>query len=316
MVIDPTDLSPQDFRFDPTIGTSSRDRLRDTIDTFIRRPLYKRIYNHQFAHLPYSIDLVLPEKGMSTLARRQWVNQYLPLKEARILVIGCGSAWDFGSYLHFQPKEIVGIDLYNFSYCWQQIQMYVQAHHIPTQVNFYQADIATLNPEKLGTFDIICSDAVFEHCQNLRSVLQCLYQLLCPHGIMYAGYGPLWYCWGGDHFSGRGGIEQGYNHLLLDSEAYQGYYKTHLKDAEFELQNGGRYIELDLFSKLSSDEYFKLYQEIGLNLKSVIFELSLHAKKLSAQPIFQSLLKQLPNRTIEDFLLKAHLVILSKELHN
>jgi SAM-dependent methyltransferase len=310
-MLDQTDLSPKDFHFEPDIGTSLRDRLRDAVDV-IRRPLYKVIYRKKFANLPYPIDLLLPEKGMSTLARRQWVNRYVPLHDSRILVIGCGNAWDFGSYLRFNPKEIVGVDLYNFASCWQQVQDYVAVAGLPTKVTFYQADIAELDKAILGEFDVICSDAVFEHCQDLKSVLTALYSVLHTGGIMYASYGPLWYCWGGDHFSGRGGIEEGYNHLLLDSDAYQDYYHTHLQDAAFELQNGGRYIELDLFSKLSSQQYIELYNKVGLKLKSLIVDFSKLAEDLQFTLIFEKLLEKFPHLTGNDFLLRGHLVILEK----
>lgn len=312
-MLDHADISPKDFHFEPNIGTSLRDRLRDTADKIIRRPLYKQLYRQKFSHLPYPIDLVLPEKGMSTLARRQWVNQSVPLQNSRILVIGCGNAWDFGSYLYFKPKEIVGVDLYNFTRCWQQVQDYVNNSILQTKISFYQADIADLEELKLGGFDIICSDAVFEHCQDLKLVLKTLYNLLHPQGVIYASYGPLWYCWGGDHFSGRGGIEQGYNHLLLKSEAYQDYYRTHLRDAAFELQNGGRYIELDLFSKLSSQEYLDLYTKVGFNLKSLIVEFSEQAKALQSTPIFKQLLDRFPQLTVENFLIKSQLILLGKQ---
>lgn len=307
-----TDLSLADFQFNPNIGTSVHDRLRDTLDKIIRRPLYKQLYRQKFSHLPYPIDLVLPEKGMSTLARREWVDRYIPLQNSRILVIGCGSAWDLGSYLRFKPQEIVGVDLYSFAQCWRQIQDYVTHTGLPTKVFFHQADIADLEKLGLGEFDLICSDAVFEHCQELEKVLKALYSLLRPQGIIYAAYGPLWYCWGGDHFSGRGGIEQGYNHLLLEPAAYQDYYRTHLQDAAFELQNGGRYIELDLFSKLSSKQYIDLYKKLGFKLKSLIVEFNKNAEALRSTSIFGRLLEKFPQLTVDDFLMKSHLVLLGK----
>jgi len=314
MLVDETDLSLDSFQFDPRIGTSLRDRLRDTVDTLVRRPLYKTIYSKKFAHLPYPIDLVLPEKGMSTLARRQWVNQHVPIKNSRLLVIGCGDGWDFGSYLRFNPKEIVGVDLYNFSNCWKQVQTYVQQSGLPTTVKFQQSDIADLNPAGMGEFDIICSDAVFEHCRDLEPVLEKLYSLLRPQGIMYASYGPIWFSWGGDHFSGRGGLDQGFNHLLLEPTAYQNYYQTHLRDEAFELQNGGRYVKLDLFSKLSSQEYIDLYKKVGFQIKSLVVEFSGKTEALSKTPtsIFGQLLKKFPDLSIDDFSIKIHLVLLQK----
>lgn len=314
ITLDSKDISLPDFRFNPDLGTSPRDRLRDIADAIVRRPLYKILYGKKFDRLPYAIDLVLPEQGMSTLARRQWLNRYLPLKNSRLLAIGCGSAWDFGSYLHFQPRKIIGIDLYNFASSWQQVEAYIKQADLPTQVEFYQADIADIPNLGLGEFDIICSDAVFEHCRDFPKVLKTLYGLLRPGGAMYASYGPLWYCWGGDHFSGRGGIEQGYNHLLLEPAAYQDYYRTHLRDAAFELQNGGRYIKLDLFSKLSSQEYIDCYQKVGFEVKSLMVEFSHNAESLSKTSIWESLAGKFTHLHADDFSLKTHLVILEKPI--
>ncbi len=313
IILDRTDISPIGFKFNPHIGTSLRDRVRDITNTILRRPLYKLMYGRKFAHLPYRVDLVLPEKGMSTLACRHWVNRYHPLEGARILVIGCGTAWDFGSYLRFKPREIVGVDLYNFANCWQQVQDYVAQAGLPTKVTFYQVDIAELSNKIVGDFDVICSDAVFEHCKDFESILKTLYSLLRSGGVMYASYGPLWYSWGGDHFSGRGGIEQGYNHLLLDTNAYQAYYQSHVRDDTYELQNGGRYIKLDLFSKLSNLEYFNFYQKTGFCLKSVFFVFSVDAEHLRSTPIFNQLVQKFPQLTVADFLVKGHYVILGKQ---
>ena len=309
-----TDLSPADFRFNPYIGTSLRDRLRDAVDMMIRRPLYKVIYSKKFAHLPYPIDLVLPEKGMSTLTRRQWVNRYVPLHNSRILVIGCGTAWDFGSYLRFKPREIIGVDLYNFARCWKQVQDYVAEAGLPTQVTFHQADIAQLEKILSGEFDIIASDDVFEHCRDLKSVLKTLYSLLRPEGIMYAGYGPLYYTWGGDHFSGRGGIDQGYNHLILDSSDYKTYYHSYLQNDRFEIQNGGRYIKIDLFSRLTTREYFEIYKQTRFCLKSAVIYFSGYAEYLKSKKMFKIILKKHAQINVDDLLIKSHYIILSKSL--
>lgn len=310
--IDQNDYSPSNFKFNPFIGSSLREYLRDYVDAMIRRPIYKIIYGKKFAHLPYQINLVLPEKGMSILSRRHLLNQYLPLKNSRILVIGCGTAWDFGSYLRFQPKEIVGIDLYNFTYCWNQVQKYAIKAKLPTQVTFHQVDIADLENMVTGEFDIIASDDVFEHCKNLESVLKTLHSLLRNQGIMYAGYGPLYWTWGGDHFSGRGGIENGFNHLILDSEAYKTYYHNYLLNDNTEVQNGGRYIKLDLFSKLTSQEYFELYKKTGFNVESSIVYFSKYAEVLQGTEVVQEVINKNPAITIDDLIIKSHYMLLSK----
>lgn len=312
-IIEQKDLSPESFRFDPSIGTSLRDRIRDFLDQIIRRPLYKFCYRNLFSSLPYKIEMTLPEKGLSFFARRKWVNKYISIKNSRILILGCGTGWDIGSWIHFKPREIIGIDLYNFSNCWQKIKKYASENNLSTKIDFYQADLAELNKFKFGKFDILASDAVFEHCKDLKKVMVTLYDLLNQDGIIYTSYGPLWYCWGGDHFSGRGGIENGYNHLLLDPTDYRNYYKQYLRELEFELQNGGRFIELDLYSKLSGVEYLDIYRQTGFQTRSLIVEFCANAiKVLKNESLQKKLVQKFPGLTIEDFFLKSHLVILSK----
>ncbi len=307
------DLSPEDFRFDPSIGTSLRDRMRDLLDQTVRRPLYKFCYRKLFQGLPYKTELTLPEKGLSSFARRKWINKYTPIKDSRTLILGCGTGWDIGTWLQFKPKEIIAVDLYNFSGCWQKIKRYVSENNLQTKISFYQTDITELDKFQFDKFDIISSDAVFEHCRDLRQVMKVLYNLLNLNGIIYASYGPLWYCWGGDHFSGRGGIENGYNHVLLNITNYRNYYNKYLREPEFELQNGGRFVELDLFSKLSGVEYLNIYEQAGFKIRSLIVEFCANAvNALKDKSLKINLECTFPRLQTEDFILKSHLVILSK----
>ena len=310
------DLSPKDFLFNPFIGCSFRERIRDLADKIFCRPIYRISYHKKFSSLSYPVDLTLPERGLSTLARRNLVNKYVPINNSRILVLGCGTGLDFGTWFKFKPKEIVGVDLLNFSNCWKQIKNYVTKNGLNTQLSFYQIDVSEIDQFKLGEFDIICSDAVFEHCRDLKTVLRTLHRHLHKDGIIYASYGPLWYCWAGDHFSGRGGIEAGYNHLLLDDNEYLKFINKYRGDINYELQNGGGglFVELDLFSKLSGNEYIELYRQNNFQLEEMITEFSNEAQKsISSSDIRDKLLNKFPNFTIDDFLLKTHIAILSKK---
>ena len=311
-----SDLSNKDFTFDISLGISLRDRIRDLADAFIRRPFYKLAYGKKYKFLPYKVDLTLPEKGMSVLQRRKWINQHYPIKNSRVLVIGCGTANDLALLLRFKPREIVGIDLLNYSKYWRAIKEYIARENSIIKLNFYQADAADLNKLELGKFDIIISDAVFEHCRDLKKVLKSCYNLLQPNGVMYASYGQFWYCWGGDHFSGRDDIEHGYNHLLLNSFEYEEYFNKHVRDLNYELSEGGGgglFVPLDLFSKLSHKEYIELFASVGFHAKSLILEFSANAvKALKSKELREKLLKKFPNFTIHDFILKTHIVILEK----
>jgi len=64
---------------------------------------------------------------------------------------------------------------------------------------------------------------------------------------------------GGDHFGERGGLKDIFNHILLDQEDYLKYLQKHKRDIE-DFQSGARYIELDLFSRLRTDQYLAIYR--------------------------------------------------------
>ncbi len=313
-----SDLSNENFVFDPNAGLSLRERIRDLADIFIRRPFYKLVYGTKCKALPYKVELMLPERGLSLLERRKWLNNYCPLKNSRILVIGCGAASDFAHLLRFNPKEIVGIDLLNYSKCWGKIKNHVAFKGLSTKLSFHQADASALDKLELGVFDVIISDAVFEHCRDLKSVLKNCYSLLKSKGVMYSGYGQFWYCWGGDHFSGRDCIEHGYNHLLLKPSEYLEYFNKYVRDLAYEVDEGGGgglFVPLDLFSKLSHKEYIELFPQVGFQVKGLIMEFSANAvKALKSKELQEQLLKKFPDFILDDFILKSHIVVLEKDV--
>ena len=163
------------------------------------------------------------------------------------------------------------------------------------------------------SIDLCASDAVFEHCQDLKSVVKESFRVLKPGGSLYASYGPLWFCAGGDHFSGRGGLQNAFNHLLLDSEQYMKYFLSFLQNNE-DFQSGGRYVELDLFSHLSTQEYCNIFQEEGFQIKDLILQLDPNslAFKSEFSEIFRELCNKSTNKYEDDFLISANLIRLVK----
>jgi len=185
-------------------------------------------------------------------------------------------------------------------------------------IDLYQKDILDLEVDEVGTFDIIASAAVFEHCQDMEKVAYKCFDLLKPNGMMYASYGgPLWYTYGGDHFSGRDNPKNGFNHLLLGKKEYWEYVKANVEltvDSELKAGGGGILVKLDLFSKLSSNEYLELFKRVGFTVKELILEYCPMAVELMKdKKIREALLQKYPNLNEDDFKCKTHIILLEKK---
>jgi hypothetical protein len=138
-------------------------------------------------------------------------------------------------------------------------------------------------------------------------------RVLKPGGSLYAFYGPLWYCHGGDHLSDRAGLEHGYRHLELSySQLLE--WSHEVPRATEDAQAGRRYVELDLFSKLTTLEYLAAYKRHGFAICDLILEVSGAAIEFRRQhPIqFAQLLARLPLLDQDDLLIKGNLVVLRK----
>jgi ubiquinone/menaquinone biosynthesis C-methylase UbiE len=281
---------------------------------FFLRPLFH--WQHKKLLLPKTLqsiapNLVLGERGFPLKTRKKWAVQGNSLEGKTILVQGTGTGWDLYSWALFKPKKIIGVDLFEFD-CWPEIQKEIN-EEFGIEVEFHTAPLDDLSFLKDESIDICASDAVLEHVQNLKEVFQETHRILKPEGVVYATYGPMWFCPGGDHFCGRGGLETVYNHILKPHEEYMEYFQSQKNDVE-NFQSGGRYVELDLFSKLKTEEYLQIFKESDFKVNSLILEISREAiefqKKFPAK--FEQLLKKYPSCNKDDFLIKANFIKLIK----
>ena len=237
-------------------------KVRDAYDFFIRRTFYKYFYKNFFTHQTYKIDIVLPSKGFSDEARKNKLNKIKDIKNKSILLIGCGNGFDILNWIKFNPKSILAIDILNYEASWKKVKKYIQKKSKNIELEFKQIDILKLNSS--SKFDFIVSDAVFEHLKDFKKVISFCKKILKKNGIIYASYGPLWYNYGGDHFSGRDKVENGFNHILLNKKKYNEYYKNNVGNLDYEINykgSGGLLVKKNLFSKLLPNEYMKFYKK-------------------------------------------------------
>lgn len=244
------------------------------VERFIKCPIRRFCYpvyiflvnqwlSRKYRNLGLRPDIWLwGQRGNDFERHRRRVNRFLPLSGSRILVAGCGTGRDVLSWMVYCPASLTGVDYFNYDRAWNMLRRQGQ-HQLPgTKLDFAQADLTMLSPFSDESFDVVGSDAVFEHVRNLPAVLREFHRVLRPGGIVYATYGPLWYCWGGDHISGFDEDAAGYNHLIMEPAAYERYLDSVGKHTHSE-HDGRTWIKHDLFSYLRPTEYLSALAEAG-----------------------------------------------------
>lgn len=230
-------------------------------------PIYKYI-NHIYLSRRYKTEDFIPDlwmlgqRGNDYESHRLRVARFIPLNNCNVLVAGCGTARDLESWVKLKPRYIHGVDWFSYARAWEMWITRFGKISPSVVVKFSQADLVKMSDFQNASFDLVSSDAVFEHLKNLPEVLKEFHRILRPGGILYATFGPLWYGWSGDHVSGYDNVTSGYNHLLLNGEEYQ-HYLDGLGAHSHSEHDGRTWIEHDLFSRLTPRQYLNCLEEAG-----------------------------------------------------
>ncbi len=253
-------------------------------------------------------DAVSPERGFPLESRRRRARPGRSLAGLTLLVQGTGSGWDVVSWAALRPARIIATDLFAFDQ-WEAVARHCR-DRFDVRVDFHQAPLEDHAFLERGSVDLCGSDAVLEHCRDLDAVLAESARVLRPGGSFYATYGPMWFCAGGDHYSGRGGLEHAFAHVEYDADPYRDYFRSQLRPVE-DFQSGGRYVELDLFSKLTTREYLAAFDRHGFRREWLVLETSAQAIEFRRRypERWQALVDKWRGRCVEDdFLVKANFV--------
>ena len=222
-------------------------------------PIYNRVC-HTILSMRFATDDLRPDlwlwgqRGNDYERHRARVGRYIKLQGSDVLVAGCGTAQDIESWVRLQPRSIMGVDWFYYGRAWDLWKNRYSQIDPRVRVDFTQADLAHMSYIPDASFDVVSSDAVFEHVRNLPDVLVEFYRILKPGGILYATFGPLWYGFGGDHVSGYDAVTSGYNHLLLSGVEYQNYLDG-LGEYKHSEHDGRTWIQNNLFSYLTPQQY-------------------------------------------------------------
>jgi len=218
----------------------------------------------------WGVSWAFTQRGFPLEDRRDLAAVGTALAHATVLVQGTGSGWDVVSWAERRPKKIIAVDAWSFPqwddiarHCRDRLGVSVEFHEAPLERCAFIAD---------GVIDLCTSDAVFEHVRDLPAVLAESRRVLRSGGHLYAGFGPLWFAPGGDHFATRGGLDTIYAHIDREPDAYRAFFAG-LKAPVEDFQSGGRYVELDLFSKLTVDEYLRDFRSARLRVDALIAEI-------------------------------------------
>lgn len=200
-------------------------------------------------------------RGSELQFMRHRVQELCRIRGKSILLAGCGTGRDIPTWLDYEPLGILGVDYFDYQRAWASL---IDEYDSEGKLSFAQGDLKNLEWLADESFDIVASEAVFEHLRDLPTILQEFRRILKPGGALYAAFGPLWYCWGGDHISGYDGLASGYNHLLLEQDAYERYLDAAGEFSHSE-HDGRTWIKHDMFSYLRPQEYLAVLEEAGFD---------------------------------------------------
>jgi 2-polyprenyl-3-methyl-5-hydroxy-6-metoxy-1,4-benzoquinol methylase len=223
MMIESVDYTPQEYSLD-----TYRNYLtfkRRALDQFVYPWLTRLVTAVKVAQSPtvkdfsFSVDrLLFGDRGSGFLCNFRLLKRLIAIEQSNVLIQGCGLGQEAMAWSRCGVASCTGIDLFNFNGAWNQISQ-AASEVSQTSVSFSQGDICNTGLPR-QSFDLISSGAVWEHVQNFDELMVESHRLIKPNGIVFSTFGPLWYTYSGDHFSHIGGLEHGYNHLLLDEQSY------------------------------------------------------------------------------------------------
>lgn len=251
------------------------------VEIFIKRPLRRLVYPAYKIFIKwllakrfktkctFSVDQWLwGQRGNDFEFHRRHINKLFFLQGKRLLIAGCGTGRDVMSWLPYRPESLVCVDYFRYDRAWAMLRQQAAIDYPEINIEFVQSDLSFMKRFADSSFDLIGTDAVFEHVRNLPEVLNEFFRLLRPGGIVYATFGPLWYCWGGDHISGYDAIASGYNHLVLSRSAYAKYLDT-LGTFSHSEHDGRTWIKNGLFSYMRPTQYIEAMEKAGFHREYV-----------------------------------------------
>lgn len=312
-----TDYTPLDFnstQYRTQISVKRRvlDQIVYPLSTRLSTLLKLNAYP-ELSSFSFSTDrLLFGDRGSGFISLMRILRRFVSLPTSNVLIQGCGLGQEALAWSKLGVYSCIGVDQFNFKKGWEQITQAANG----TGVSFIREDICqTQLPSQ--SFDIISSFAVWEHVRDFDALIKESRRLIKPEGVVLSAFGPLWYTFSGDHFSAVGGLENGFNHLLLNQADYFNWIDSFQRqdswatseESYFEIR---RHIREGMFSYLKPRQYIQKVKERFNRLYTIAIISPEALAFRSAYPYkWQQLLKQ-DELLEEDLLIKSLIMFLSE----
>ena len=133
------------------------------------------------------------------------------LQNRNVLDFGCGHGALCIDLANLGAAKVIGIDLEEKLLNFANINLQQNYKKYQSVIDFKKKDLLNANFEK--KFDFIITKDTFEHSLNLPEILNKFYEILEKGGKVYAGFGPLYNFYNGDH--GRTQLKLPWMHVIL-----------------------------------------------------------------------------------------------------
>ncbi|MFC1488294.1 class I SAM-dependent methyltransferase [Thermodesulfobacteriota bacterium] len=214
----------------------------------LHQPFLRRRFGDLGLSVPHQI--VWGSRGGGTKFLVQKVTRYIPLRNKRLLLIGVGFGPDLADWTQLSPGYIAGTEILNYSRAWEIIKK----HFGGMRIEFFRTTGSSLSCFDDDSFEVVSSTAVLEHVQDVPALLSEVSRVLRPDGVATFSLSPLYFTFGGDHFSGNDHFKNGFNHVLLDEKEYMNYLDS-IPYRDEDMADGRVWILQKLFSYLKPAEY-------------------------------------------------------------
>tara|TARA_B100000963_G_scaffold205773_1_gene179197 strand:+ start:634 stop:1380 length:747 start_codon:yes stop_codon:yes gene_type:complete len=187
------------------------------------------------------------------------------LQNKYILDFGCGHGALCIDLAKKGAKKVTGIDLEEKLLNFANINLKQNYNQYQSIIDFQKKDLLNTNFEK--KFDLIVTKDTFEHSLNLPDILSKFYEILKKGGRVYAGFGPLYNSYNGDH--GRTQLRLPWLHVILRDKFIIKRYNKNNKISIDKIEDLG-------LSKYSLKDYKKIFTDSKFEIEFFITNQSDH----------------------------------------